>query len=38
MIGDYPHQIAMGNLASGLYIVSVQEKQGALYQFKVVKK
>jgi hypothetical protein len=37
MIGDYPHQIAMGKLASGIYIVSVQDKGGALYKFKVVK-
>jgi hypothetical protein len=37
MIGDYPYQIAMGNLASGVYIVSVQDKQGAFYKFKVVK-
>jgi hypothetical protein len=37
LIGNNPHQIEMGKLASGVYVVSIQEKQGASYKFKVVK-
>jgi hypothetical protein len=37
MIGNYPHQIDMGKLASGVYVISIQDKLGAAYKFKVVK-
>lgn len=36
-IGDHPHQIEMNKLVSGVYIVSIQDKQGATYKFKIVK-
>jgi hypothetical protein len=37
MIGNYSHQIDMSKLASGVYVVSIQDKRGTSYKFKVVK-